>query len=500
MAISSNRDSFQLVIMKDNIKLIGLLIFLIATLGISSIFIPLHYSLVVILLVTLFIIVCAKPRWGLYVLIFTVPPNIGSFQFDNKLASPHLLETACSIPLDWVLLIVIIFAWLVRKASRPDYSKSPKQPSEIIYTDLLLILVLWNALTLFWTPNVFVGFMQYIKLLMNIGIFYIFYNGVNSRDSLRQITWAWLILGLLLFLFSFFSVYGQEFSTNLNQDRFIMFWKYRFNLNEFMDLHISWRGHLTRGTALMSFNSLPFLLNLIIAFGVGLLLTTKREETRKRFVITTILLLLTCAHMTSLSKGGLIGFFAMMFFFLVTNSRLRRKLIRNALLVVCGTSALFMLVRIMRQQVIYARIAGSTDAFSAPTRLAWWHDMLSLLFQKTLGIGLGIGGSMYYLDPVPYIHSIYFSILTDMGWVGVLLFMIFIFVLIKEIRPIIRHQETFLQNMLLAFCGAMVAIGVHGLVDFHYNYPVIWMFMGFGMAILRMAKQELVSKESLLAS
>lgn len=496
----SNMNFFQLSIMKDSTKLIIVLIFLIVTLGIFSTFISLPYTLVFILLVTLFIIVCAKPQWGLYILIFTVPPNIGYFQFDNKLASPHLLETACSIPLDWGLLLVIIFAWLVRKASRPDYNKGPNHPSEIIYTDLLVILVLWNALTLFWTPNVFVGFIQYIKLLTNICIFYLFYHGINSRNSLRQITWAWLILGLILFIFSFISIYGQELAVNINQDRFITFWKYRFDLSELMVLDISWRGHLTRGTALMSFNSLPFLLNLIIAFGIGLILSTKKEETRKRFLLKTILLVLTCAHMTSLSKGGIIGLFAMMFFFLVTNSRLRRNFIKNSLLVVSSISILFVLVRIMSLLQSYSRIAGSTEAFSAPTRLAWWSEILGLLFQKTFGLGLGIGASMFYLDPVPYIHSIYFSILSDMGWIGFLLFMIFIFVVVKEIRPIIKHQETFLQNMLLAFSGAMVAIGVHGLVDFHYNYTVIWMFMGFGLAILRMAKQELVSKELLLTS
>ncbi len=44
---------------------------------------------------------------------------------------------------------------------------------------------------------------------------------------------------------------------------------------------------------------------------------------------------------------------------------------------------------------------------------------------------------------------------------------------------------------MIAFCGGLIAIGVHGLVDFHYNYPVIWIYAGLGMAILRLAKQEL---------
>ncbi len=443
----------------------------------------------------LFIVLFTKPQWGLYVLIFTVPPSIGFFIFQNKLVSPHLLETVCSIPLDWLFLFLIIPAWFVRVASKPRYKKHI-HPNESFVIELLFLFICWNAVTLFWTPNLFVGFIQFIKLLVNVCIFSLFYYGIDSQDSLKRVTWAWLLLGLILFVLSFFSIYGIDLAEQVGKSRFVVFWRYSFELDKYIDIISFWKGHLSRGTAMMSYNALPFVVNLIIAVALGLLLATKREEVRKRFVVVIILILLVGSNLISQSKGGLVGLFAMIFYFLIIVHRLRSKFIRNSFIFVTATIALYLLIRYTSVLGSHFRYVGSTTEFSLLLRLEWWQEMIGLLFQKTMGIGLGVGGSMFYLDPVPYIHSIYFSVLCDTGVIGVLLVSLIVGIIVREALPIIKYQKTFLQYMLLAYSGGLIAIGVHGLVDFHYNYPVIWMFIGTGMAVLRLAKQELAEGEA----
>lgn len=472
--------------------IIVLVIFTEIIIGVFGVILPVYVSVVSLLSIVLFTFIFVNRQWGLYVLIFTVPLNIGAFNFRNNLASSHLLETACSIPFSWLFVFLVILAWLVRGASKLGH-REHIQPTEIVATELLLLLIIcWNAITLFWTPNLFEGSIQFVKLLGNICIFSLFFYGIDSHESLRRVIWALLLLGVVLFVLSFFSVFGLKFIGQLGEGRFVMFWKYSYVFNELIDFKSSWKGHLQRGTALMSFNSLPFLTNLIMAFGLGLLLATKEEETGKRFLLKIILILLAFANLTSQSKGGLISLFVMVFFLFIIASTFRKKIIKNSFIFITGLTVLFMLIRILCAERGFTRIIDSTSEFSLSLRIAWWQEMIVLLFQKTIGIGLGIGGTMFYLDPVPYIHSIYFSILCDMGVVGVVLVTFFIGIIVKEVLPIIKNQETFFQNVLLASCGAMIAIGVHGLVDFHYNYSVIWMFAGICMAVLRLAKQELV--------
>lgn len=471
--------------------IIVLVIFTEIIIGVFGVILPVYVSVVSLLSIVLFTFIFVNRQWGLYVLIFTVPLNIGAFNFRNNLASSHLLETACAIPLDLFFLILIISAFLLRGVAKTGFIEK-NLPFKKLTAQLLLLFVCWNAVTLFWTPNLFVGFIQFVKLLGNICIFSLFFYGIDSHESLRRVIWALLLLGVVLFVLSFFSVFGLKFIGQLGESRFVMFWKYSYVFNELINFKSSWKGHLQRGTALMSFNSLPLLTNLIMAFGLGLLLATREEETRKRFILKIILILLAFANLTSQSKGGLISLFAMVFFLFIIVSTFRKKFIKNSFIFITGLTVLFMLIRILSAQRGLTRLIGSTSEFSVTLRIAWWQEMIGLLFQKTMGIGLGIGGTMFYLDPVPYIHSIYFSILCDMGVVGVVLVTFFIGIIVKEVLPIIKNQETFFQNVLLASCGAMIAIGVHGLVDFHYNYPVIWMFAGIGMAVLRLAKQELV--------
>lgn len=471
--------------------IIVLVIFTEIIIGVFGVILPVYVSVVSLLSIVLFTFIFVNRQWGLYVLIFTVPLNIGAFNFRNNLASSHLLETACAIPLGLFFLILIISAFLLRGVTKTGFIEK-NLPFKKLTARLLLLFVCWNAVTLFWTPNLFVGFIQFVKLLGNICIFSLFFYGIDSHKSLRRVIWALLLLGVVLFVLSFFSVFGLKFIGQLGEGRFVMFWKYSYVFNELIDFKSSWKGHLQRGTALMSFNSLPFLTNLIMAFGLGLLIATKEEETRKRFILKIILILLAFANLTSQSKGGLISLFVMVFFLFIIVSTFRKKFIKNSFIFITGLTVLFMLIRILSAQRGFTRLIDSTSEFSLSLRIAWWQEMIGLLFQKTIGIGLGIGGTIFYLDPVPYIHSIYFSILCDMGVVGVVLVTFFIGIIVKEVLPIIKNQETFFQNVLLASCGAMIAIGVHGLVDFHYNYSVIWMFAGIGMAVLRLAKQELV--------
>jgi hypothetical protein len=46
--------------------------------------------------------------------------------------------------------------------------------------------------------------------------------------------------------------------------------------------------------------------------------------------------------------------------------------------------------------------------------------------------------------------------------------------------------------MCVIFLGGLIAMGVHGLVDFEYNTPLIWLYLGMAVATLNLTTYELL--------
>jgi O-antigen ligase len=226
-----------------------------------------------------------------------------------------------------------------------------------------------------------------------------------------------------------------------------------------------------------------------------MLLSTKKEESRRRFILIVILILLVCSHFTTLSRAATVSLFIMIFFFLISFHNLRKKFVRNTIITAFILITLFVIVQNERIiDIALQRISSVGQEQSFEERLAWWTLVLNL-FTKTIGRGLGIGASYYYLNPAPHIHNIYLSILCDMGFIGFLLFVLFISFNAKKILQVIKYQRTFPDYIALALCGAMLAFLAQGLLDFHYNYINIWLIIGIIMGTLKLAKYE--SRESL---
>lgn len=470
--------------------------------GLGIILMPPWISISGIILIILFCFFCVRLQWGVYLLILIVPLRIGRIQIHNNFASEAMLRLYTNIDFFFVFFVIILLAWFLRACSKLE-NRINIPPVNSGISVLFLLLASWNAVSLFWAPNFFIGFMQYARLVMNISIFYLFYVSINNVDLLRRVAWTWLILGLTLFVISFITVYGislPEKIAKISHNGVI--WDETYELFDNVDLSLFWKIQRDRGTAFCSPHKLSLLQNCIIAIGFGLLMAAKKANDKKWFLIAGILILLLSSHSTSLSKGGTISLLGMAFFFFVISHQLRRKFIRNVFIFFFCLTVVFLLVQNTQfSTVAVGRYsATSVTQVSLATRLEYWATILPP-FLQTMGRGLGIGGSMWHLAPVPHPHNIYLSILCDMGFVGILLFSILMLIIVKEILSVLKFQKTFLQYMLLTSCGAVIAIMIHGLVDFHYNTTEFWMFAGFGMAALRLAKQEIADqKQSIIGT
>lgn len=199
------------------------------------------------------------------------------------------------------------------------------------------------------------------------------------------------------------------------------------------------------------------------------------------------------ASILTLVKGGLVGLVVMLHFFIFSFTRLRKHFFRNLIVLYSLLLILFAFqvtvsgeLRYGTPRYLYQK--GYAEASGSRAKLIWIPGLKEVI--RGGGIGLGVG-TYTYATLAPHAHSIYLSMLFDFGVAGVIVLMIIFWIVLKNYLRMRRFQETYLQTMFIAFSGGLVSIGVHGLVDFEYNSPVLWLFLGLYTATFLLAQREL---------
>ena len=458
--------------------------------GLGIVFLPKWISISGVILTLMFILCCIRLHWGMFFFILMEPFRWNSIAIQTPWATEVLANTGAGVDLYMVVLIIILLAWVFRIVTKIDDISIILKEKQISF--LIMLLIIWNGISIAWVPNTYIGFMQFLKLLINIGILYLFYVSINSVQLLWRTAWVFLILGILLWFFSFINTYGvhlPEEIAKISHNGII--WHETYDLADRVQFNVLWKIQRDRGTAFCSPHKLSMMQNCIIAIGFALLLYIKKIKDRRWILVVGILTLLLSSHSTALSKGGTISLLGMIGILFVISHQLRRKILRNIMIFFFGLVIVFLLVQNTQfSEVAVGRYSSrSVSEVSLATRLEYWATILPP-FQETLGRGLGVGGSFVLLSPVPHAHSTYFSVLCDMGIIGVALFSLLLLILFKKSIPFLRYQKTFPHYLVLSSFGMVGAIMSHSLVDFHYNEPELWMFFGFGMAALKLSKLE----------
>ncbi len=466
-------------------------------LGLGSVVLPSYIPLIGMLLGIIFLVLCIRIRIGLYILAIAVPLIIGQFVFFAENAPVTMIRTNSSFHFSLIFLILFVLAWIVRTGSGlEDNAKSTMPINKPISNPILIVLILiisWNALSLLWTPNFIIGFIHLVKLSANLCIFYLFYYFIDSSDVINRVGWTYLLVGIFLAILSFYSVNGIDFPAKFtkefkeNKVSAEMF-HYEKKISEKIYFVSQWKVHRHRGTAFNHPADLGLLMNFFIAIGAGLLLSTKKQERKKRVILIVILILLSSSAFTTLARAASVSLFILILFLLLFAYKVRKKIIRNSLLILIVFAILFVIVQNEQfMDVALQRMSATGQESSWTERIRYWTVGYNN-FAHTPVTGLGIGASYYYLRPYPHMHNIYLSVLFDMGLVGVLLFCSLILMIVKEALPAIIYQKNnYYHYMTVASFGAVLALAAQGLLDFHYNYSVLWLILGFSMSISRQA-------------
>jgi hypothetical protein len=263
------------------------------------------------------------------------------------------------------------------------------------------------------------------------------------------------------------------------------------------DIIFSWVPGLSRyrgySFELTNFASRTLNITASLIIGKLLFLSNKKEN----YFLFFLLFVTVFANCLTSSKGGLGAFLVMMFFIILFSTRLNKYPIRNSLFFLFGFISIFILsgvfVSTFGEAFHVTTIDTSESNVSLSTRLEYWKAGFNALSRENSFItGLGLGGYEYFSKSTVWPHNIYFSFFFDFGLAGIMFLLSIFSIIIKycfKIKLFI-YQKTYHQHMALSLFGGLIAIGVHGLVEFYYNQSIFWVYLAILFATFKFAANE----------
>jgi O-antigen ligase len=249
-------------------------------------------------------------------------------------------------------------------------------------------------------------------------------------------------------------------------------------------------------------NFVALFLNICIMFTVGAFLAVKGWK--KKALLLIPLLVMVEAHFLTKSRAGLMGLMAgLLAFFLLGGPAirvyLRRHFFKTVFLVLAGISVLFIMSHVSTGRLsaeverLSRSVSTAAEEASFEKRLTIWKAGAYGLY-RSYGLGVGIGGLRRYVSPwgqikaMSHAHNIYLSVLIDLGFVGFFILGWLIFELTRStFSALKRCRKDSLRYILRASIAGLVAIGVHGLMDFSYINETLWLGIGIAVATARLA-------------
>ena len=472
------------------------LFFMLTGLGLSIAVLPGDIFLCLTLLVIVVALVSYKVEWGLYLAILLVPVASFSagFYFKeswNFVVGNHLADQiSLATP-------VIIISYVIANIKKLTQTERTSFPNPLLLP--VAILLLYAFVSLVWSPVVEHSFFQLCILLVNIMLFHICFNVMCDEKLYKKVLWCFLLTAIVhtvIAVFLYISPDLKGFDHKIIGTFFF--------LTDFITGAYTIGDKLRRGAPLNTPHETAAFMNMIFPVALGLFLH-ETNRTKKWILVFIMLLSLTVNHFT-MTRASIISAFAMAFFLMIVVKRLRRRFLSFTILYQIATVALFVLLALAlnllfvkgdfeppRLVVKGEEVSVGGSKAIAPQRIEIWHDGFSRLPDNSF-LGLGIGNYKYY-SKAPHAHSIYFSFLFDFGLLGVCVGGYIFFLVNKMFLSIHQFQSSFFQVMCVCLWGGAVAYSVHGLVDFEYNAPLLWLYLAMCMATLSLARKELTVKQ-----
>lgn len=455
--------------------------------GLISLIVPYYLlipSLAFIMILTLTIV---KIEYGYYLLIATVLVE----QINFSVTTGH---TEQRFYLHVVVLLPLIIVWALQKVSKTVKARE-RTPLDVV----LLLVVIYEMISLIWTPSFSYGSLTLLVLCLNYLLFYISGAIIRDEEILRKCVTFWIVSGVIASTGVVLTNYW------LDVGKVYEFGNYAFQF--------SLRRLHGRASGLAGCDHVAGFLNMTIAFTIGAMLVTQRQG--RRYYLFLLVLYMFYGMILTGSRGAFIGLIGQLIFLLYMYLPFRRKLIRNSVIIAI---ILLLMVFVAKPGFIDRLLIGfgyhgellfseerglgyseelGLSAAGLDIRLYWWEKVLKIMIENPIFLitGLGIGGFVYYSQTSPEVNNIAFAFFYEMGIFGIILSIFFFATLVRSLTYYFKTcQNRYLYIMLLASTMALIADpGIHGLIDYDLNSfgsRLFWFPLGFSMAILNLIRKD----------
>lgn len=321
---------------------------------------------------------------------------------------------------------------------------------------------------------------------------------VNNYWAL--IIFIWMTMNFVVFLSLIHFVDSPE-----KYDKFIKIW---LGIHLFLAIV----GIIKHGRGIGGFlgdeNDLCMTLNMVIPFSFFMALN---ETGSKRVIYLILTFSFLLAIISTLSRGGFIGLIAAgIYCWLKT----KRKLLTALIFVVLAIFAAIMAPRQYWDEVRSIGEQGTTSGTGAERIYTWGIGWQMFLENPIMGVGQG--NFQYVFKKYEFevtgsdepwhgrsvagraAHSIYFTLLPELGIIGMILFLWMVYASIKDLKYIKmvtqdhiiknpKEKETKQYYLALALEGSLVAYLVSGAFISILYYPNFWILNGLIVSLRKNA-------------
>lgn len=382
-----------------------------------------------------------------------------------------------------IFVVYCLFLWLVARSAKLAPSRD-KTPLDVP----LLLLVGWAVISLLWSKNLNHSLFQLSLLMSNYLVFFLVGTFITTEETAKKLVRWLLVIGSVFAVSSLLSFFVDGMVDSSWQTEYFVF---------SLDFEAARRA---RGFAIH--NTAANWFNFFLSIAWVLFIFNDKSFITRRMLAFPITLM-EVALIATKSRAGITTQLVIVFFLLMMSPEVRKKkmILRSLQFFLFFTLSMF-IATINNPFGVLKRFgiafSGQVEqSLTAVQRLAYWGDGMSAFLDKSYGIlGLGIGGFQEYVYPVPNAHSLYFSALFNLGYIGLLLFFVVVITLALQLLKYKQFEDGFTKNISLAFIACMLSVGLTSFVDFYYGAPHIWLFLGWGMAVLKLASKKQTDMKS----
>jgi len=363
------------------------------------------------------------------------------------------------------------------------------------------ILLGYAAILTFYAPNFWHSLFQYLILVVNVMLFTVVFHSIEDELTYKKIMWYWIFVAIAM---GFFSCSLFLMSNNV--------WDVSYPISEYLVFKesiaagpIATSGLIGRAHVFSTPHELGFFMNMSLAIAMGLLLSEK-DKARKWFLIGTIYFFV-CINLLTLGRGAFVGLVTTLTFFLLAVKVIRMRFFIFAAIFAIGVVGTLQVENVVMNSIflrtpVTTRIVKVTETFAnkagiesqAPERMKIWKKGFRDL-KKSNFVGLGAGNFKYY-QRAPHAHSVLLSFLFDFGLVGLGVVVFIAGTMLVGMFKFLNRQETYMQLMNVSVLGGVMGTGIHALVDFEYNSPLVWLFIAVAFVTINLTRQEAASDKS----